>query len=460
MRGHAIGMAQAQVRSGDLVGSLLGRLVAVGASTAYLAALEFVYRTHLSPLFSYDGALYEPARDGSLAAALVIATIPSVWLPLRVSRPSQVVEWLLYLVAYVPSIIFPYLILGSGFAGIAPFTVAVAASWALLGIMLRFGPRWTLRPPAISATRYGNGLLTFAVVLAAYIAAALGVSFALPDPGNVYDVRTEYNEAVGGTLPFAAYIVSWSGNVVNPLLLAVGLVWRRPLLVVVAVVLELGIYATSGYKSALFSAMLLVPLLVLLTPALRGQAGRLLPVGAVALVVSAWVVDQVTDSLLATALFVRRLFALPGQVVAHYYEHFSQNPGFGLSHSILSWLRPRPDPLDPPNVIGATYFGDPAITANANFWADGMANFGLPGVVAFTILLGVVLWVLDAVATGRDLRLTGSIAGLMALLLANSGVLTTLASHGLGLAIVLLALLPIAGAGRGTIPAREPSSTG
>ena len=80
--------------------------------------------------------------------------------------------------------------------------------------------------------------------------------------------------------------------------------------------------------------------------------------------------------------------------------------------------------------------------ANANLWADGFANFGFAGMFAATFGLGVTMIILNSFGRDRDLRVTGSIAGVMAFPLANSALLTTLLTHGLGLALFLLWLLP------------------
>jgi hypothetical protein len=56
--------------------------------------------------------------------------------------------------------------------------------------------------------------------------------------------------------------------------------------------------------------------------------------------------------------------------------------------------------------------------------------------------VGLIMVLLDGVAAGRDLRVTGAIAGLMAFPLSNSAFLTTILTHGLGLAVLLLFLMP------------------
>ncbi len=81
---------------------------------------------------------------------------------------------------------------------------------------------------------------------------------------------------------------------------------------------------------------------------------------------------------------------VPGQVMAYYYDVFSDAvPTYALSHSILGRADvERRTRSTPPLLIGDRYFSDAQVNANGNLWADGMANFGLVGVVAATVALG------------------------------------------------------------------------
>jgi hypothetical protein len=71
-----------------------------------------------------------------------------------------------------------------------------------------------------------------------------------------------------------------------------------------------------------------------------------------------------------------------------------------------------------------------------------MANFGLLGIVPFTLLLGAVLWALDSVSVGRDLRIIAPTLGLAGIILGNGALLTTILTLGVGLTIGLIALMP------------------
>jgi hypothetical protein len=418
------------------------RAVVVTIAATYVGAIHWSYVTIISPLFDYNGALYRPASDGSLMLAFLVSILPAFWLPVVVSRPSQVAMWVLYVLAYIPSILIPYYVLGTGFEGVLPLTLAVAFSFALLALMVRvqFGASYV---PTRSMHSYESLALGLAIVLGMYIILAFGLKLDLPGLANVYDVRSAFDQAVSDTsVPFVAYAVDWSLYVANPLLILLGLRSKRWGLFAIGLAIELLVYGTTGYKSALLSIMLVVPLVVLLSRRLRPAFGLSLPAASVVLVLGSVIWDHVNNSTVATFLFIHRAIALPGQLVADYYDFFSQHQTFGLSGSILSFLGPAPYTLQPPKLIGAVYFNAPNENANANLWADAFANFGIGGIIAFTIVLGLVLLLLDSAASGRDLRVTGALAGLMAIVLSNSALLTTILSHGLALAILLIVLMP------------------
>ena len=80
--------------------------------------------------------------------------------------------------------------------------------------------------------------------------------------------------------------------------------------------------------------------------------------------------------------------------------------------------------------------------ANANIWADAYANFGYAGILCFTLLLAILLWLYDSMAVNRDMRLAALAIGLPAFALANGGLLTSLLTNGIVLAMLLMYLMP------------------
>src|SRR6188508_640414 len=98
-------------------------------------SMHIVYANLVSPAFAYDGLVYRPSDDGSLPIAILLAVLPSAWMPIAISRPSQVLLWMFYALAYVPSVLMPYYVLGTGFDGVFPLSIALLLSFGVLSLM-------------------------------------------------------------------------------------------------------------------------------------------------------------------------------------------------------------------------------------------------------------------------------------------------------------------------------------
>jgi hypothetical protein len=133
---------------------------------------------------------------------------------------------------------------------------------------------------------------------------------------------------------------------------------------------------------------------------------------------------------------------VPGQLTSYYFDYFSSHPWAMLGDGTLKGLVPYPYDLPVPNLIAREYFGDPNIVANANIWADGYANFGYLGMLIATLILALTMMLLDAASKGLSLRLVALILVMPAVSLANSAMLTSILTQGLGLTLLLLYLHP------------------
>ena len=409
-------------------------------STAYTIVFHVTYVTIIAPVFSYDGSVYAPRDEFAVWAAGGAAILPSLWLPSRLRRPSQVALWLMYLVGYIPASLVMYYVLQLDASELFPFTLVLLASMGILGLMDRI-PRadWVV-PFAGTMSSFSRVLAITALLTIGYIAVTVGINFQLPDLLDVYDTRASFGEAVDSSGTVLAYVVVWSVNVVAPLLIAIGLRRRRIHLMLLGVVLELVVYGITGFKTALFSSVLVVGLVILLSARSRPSASTLAWVTA-ALVIAISVFDRLNGSIVATSIFVRRVLEVPALVTSRYFEFFSENPTYSLAHSFLrTWIRP-PSELRPPQLIGSVYF-EAATSANGGLWADGFANFGFGGILVFTAVLGGIFWLLDVVASRLDLAVTGSVAGTLGVIMTNTALFTTIVTHGLGLAIILIAVMP------------------
>ena len=415
----------------------VARAATITAALAYVAALAWAYASEVAPTFSYDGLTDAGPQPTAVLLVATVAALPAAWLPLAPRRPSTVVLWVLYLLGYVPTVVVPLFMRGD-LAAVLPFDLALLASMGIASLIVRRPPApIAMRPLSLNA--FTGLLVGLGLLCSAYIAVTFGVSLSLPGLASVYDTRADFRAAVGGSAAVAGYIVPWAGNVINPLLMALGVARRRAEIVTLGIVGQLLIYSVTGFKSILFSVAL-VPLVYLAISVASRVFGLLAAVVAPVIIACCLIATSTWGSIWPLAI-TARLFATPGQVGFYYYEYFSDHPSYALSQSILSWVVSRPYGEDVPFVIGSAYFSE-GTNANGNIWADAFANFGFAGIVCFTLVLGLVLWIADGLAQGRDARVAGPMFAIAGLSLANSALFTTVLTLGLALGCLLIALMP------------------
>ena len=415
----------------------VARAATVTAAFAYVAALAWGYTSQVAPTYAYDGLTDAAPELTAVLIVAALAALPAMWLPLAARRPSTVVLWVLYLLGYVPAVVVPLFMRGD-LAAVLPFDLAMLGSMAILSLIVRLPPApIAMRPLSLSA--FTGLLVGLGLVCSAYIAVTFGVRLSLPGLASVYDTRADFRAAVGGSAAAAGYIVPWAGNAINPLLMGLGMARRRAELVALGLVGQLLIYSVTGFKSILFS-IVLVPLVYLVISVRSRLFGLLAALAAAVIVACGVLATSMWGSIWPLAL-TARLFATPGQVGFYYYEYFSGHPSYALSQSFLSWAVSSPYSEDVPLVIGSAYFSE-GTNANANIWADAFANFGFAGIVGFTLVIGLFLWIADGLGQWRDARVAGPMLAIAGLSLANAALFTTVLTLGFALGCLLVALMP------------------
>lgn len=293
--------------------------------------------------------------------------------------------------------------------------------------------------PAGPLARYALTIL--ATLLTCYVYAALlshgGLGRLSFDLATVYQVREEFVEDAA---PFVGYLVPWQGYVLNPLLMLLGLRRRAPLVGGLGLGLQLLLFGMTGYR-----AFLLLPLLVL-GVYLFGRRRQLLALAltavlgviAAALLLYAWL-----DQPIIPALLVDRVIVIPAEIHYWYYDFFGvrAQPTLQLSQSLLAPLSVAHYTTPIPEVIGWKYMGS-AASANVGLFGDAFANFGFAGCFIFALLFALLLKAVDAAGRRADVRMAAALVAMPAFQLVNSGLLTTLLTHGLALTIIVLWTLP------------------
>ncbi len=404
----------------------------------YAWALHWIYATQVAPDFDYMGYHYEDPDPLTAVVTVAIAIGVAYALPRFMDRASSIVLWVLYTVAVAPSILMaPYTSYVSDATAIQ-VGLAIGAVYAIVALAQSPRPKpLTIR---VSARTLWIVLALLSVLTYSLLHVAYGLRLSFLPVLDVYDVRAEFADELRGVAALG-YLVTTQANVVNPLIAALGAVRRNWGLVFVAIAAQLVLYSTTGYKHILFSILAWAVMVAVLR--VRGEAtrGSLLLWGATGVMLVSALVDTLLSTNLATSLFSRRFILTPGLFTSVYVSFFSENPKANLGYSVLAPVVDYPYEANPPQIIGEWLAGKPGMSANANLFADGFANFGLVGVVGAGAILLVYLRVLDRASAGLPIALVAVVVVIPAVALSNSSILTSMLSHGLVAALVLLALV-------------------
>lgn len=418
--------------------------LAVGA---YAFTLHWVYLNLITDQFEYAGYTYVAPDAESSVYMFLAATVTAWLLPSRINRPSGLVLWLLFVVAVAPSIFVPtytgYLDHGQAMTS----GLAIAACYSLAALITkRRAPvkplRFNMRPSAFWTL---IGLISISIY--AVVAVTLGLRLQFVSLLDVYDVRDEYKAGLAGVSGIVGYLVSTQANVINPLIITRGIYSKRWGLVLIGALGQAILFSGTGFKTILFSLPALVIFALVFRANLQPRAIWVLW-GATLMAVTAAIIDSIQGGLTWTSLFARRFLLTPGLLMSAYMAYYNENEFAYLSHSILAPWIPNEYQFAPARMIGMWITGSPASAYNANIFADGYANFGYAGMVGAALILAAYLRIVDRAAHGLPVAVSGLVLVMPAIALSNTSVLTAMFSHGLAVAVLVLALAPREGWGR------------
>jgi oligosaccharide repeat unit polymerase len=429
------------ISSIDGARSLQLRAFTVFGALAYTLSLVWSLKVMISPLWSYQGFKWAPSTDNLvILAALIFAVLPSCLLRIRGQVPSDIVMWILYLLVYIPSVTLPTFAFGTRENQLLQLSSALAVSFFLVVIVANL-PSKRIRRLRFEESKYWKALAIIALAGNVWVFIEYGAPTRLPDFREVYDVRADFVDATAG-VSFIGYLtLSWMQKVVNPLLIGYGLARGKLLSVIGGILGQLFLYGITGNKSVLLSGLMI--LFIVLALRYRGKFfGIFLIWGAGAMVLIAAWVDTIINTFWYSSLLVRRLILTPGLLTWYYFDFFSDNEKGAQFGPFFRGLFEYPYDAGIPFLIGAHFYGDPSTSANANFWADGYANFGYAGMFVQSILVGLMLWLFNSMSIGRDRLICLVLAAAGGWSLVNSSLYAVLITHGLLFALVLLFLLP------------------
>ena len=405
------------------------------ASIVYAAALAYCLAAYAAAEFPEYGFSF---GEVSVLDACVLCIVLVAWafvLPRRIHRPSSLFLIVIYLFVCVPAAVATVGLEGPSDNFFYPLLFSLAFGLTVACLIARSFPWGGV------SRKDARPVLPFLVLAWVACLAILFASFgSVMSFSGLDDIYAQREQGQASNL-FEGYVQTYFGYVFSPALLAFGLVRKSYLLVIAGIVGSVVLYMITAEKAVFMYPIFMIFLFL----AMSLNIGLFFTPSFIALVFSALLFfatlfysDSAIASFVAWYLGVRSLL-VPGVYLVHYSNYFGDYgytfathiTGFNLLMDTPMNFSSHPRWPSIGHLIGEDYLGIPTLNASANFIAwDGVAAFGLSGVVVVLLFFAIFLIVLDKSSQGIDRRLMLPLLLPLALTLTNGSLFTGLTSFG------------------------------
>lgn len=386
-----------------------------------------------------------------LMLGYVISLLPLLWLRALDKRPSKALYTYLMFSIMLPSVIF--LVTNDNMTVADRNFRAVFCVFCFFVIYLQYYAHpLKMRPIRYQGTIGWSLVLGVATLGSAYVFLLNPSALANLRIFDVYEQRLDLRDAVNaGTFNrLNVYLTNWMGMAIAPFLAAYGIYTRRYRYVVLSVVMAFIAFAVSTHKSVLFTTLIVVVFAISMQLSKRfALLPKTTPLNVAFVVIAIFlVVPFATDMFLnrgavVTAVTSFRLSLNNGYLTSIYFEFFGDQDMLLYADSFLRGIVDNPHDLSYSRRVGNYLTNyDSRNSANANFLADGYVNLGYAGMVFSSLQLGLVLWLMDSLARGRNAVMVACVILPAGLVFSNVPIHTGLVSNGIAVCMLLLTLLP------------------
>lgn len=417
------------------------RLSVIGSIAVLIAAIHLSYRFLVAPTYAYMKLTYTTPDAGVYAILIGLLLLVAAIMPVRLGRPADFLLWVVYLLVVIPSLTVSYYARTLKDADQIALGCAIAAAFTLVIVAGRLPTGWlTTRIRPLSPALFWVVIGGFSAVTYAMLAATGHLTLSLPGLANVYDARSDFSETLTGNR-LLAYLMPTQATVINPVLIVAGIRKRNLLLAGGGVLAELMLYGAAGNKSILFSIPAILIIAVLFAGG-RRPAGAFFSWAMGLGIAAAAVIDELANTVWLTSLFTRRMVDVPGLLSGAWVSTFVDRPKAAFAHSFLSPFLHYSYEVTPPFVVADKYFQTPTMNANANLFADGFANAGWVGIFIEALVLAAIVATANAAGRRMPLAAAAMILAAPSVSLVNGSVFTSLLSHGVAPALLVMLFAP------------------
>ncbi|HBI72830.1 MAG TPA: hypothetical protein DDY59_06555 [Lachnospiraceae bacterium] len=394
-------------------------------------ALDISYVYIISPSYSYAGFSlnidYIRLIESYLFVVLLSLTVNS-----KIDRPSNFLIWMLLVGSIIPTLSFYALHSGNRL-----YTYMIIISYLLIYIISKL----PLMKISILKQGYKIGFSFIFILLIAVSVWLISrgglqqLSFGFTD---IYKHRENMDAIIN--VGIWSYINIWVFKVINPALIGWSLWKKKYLYLCVFVLLQIIFFGISAHKSVLFIALLILILYFVLNMKNMINWASL---GLVIMIAISSMVYKLCDNIWLASLFIRRVFFVPAQLNYAYYELFHNIGHVYLSNSIFAHFIKYPFQYPTPLMVGNYLLGITDTWANNGFLGTSYMHFGFWGMIVFSFIVGVLVWLVDILIYNRLPLWLGLSIIVMPFfsLFTSSDLFTSLLTHGIIICLLILWLL-------------------
>lgn len=393
--------------------------------------LDLAYVYVVSPVYSYSGFTTSISIVAVIESYLMMIII-GLAIPSTIKRASHFFIWMFAMASVIPTLSFYAMHSGSRI-----FMYAIVIGFLCIVLVSK------LPVVRIGTLKEGRTigiflLIIMVVAVAASLIAKGGLSHFNLDLTKVYEHRREVGALINVGL--WGYINTWVYKVINPALIAWALWRKKGCLFLIFTALQVLFFAISSHKAVLFYPVLILAVYFIVR---KREAFKYITWGLIGVIIFSSCIYLIFDNIWLASLFVRRVFFVPAILNFAYYELFSDIGHVYMSNSVLSSLFSYPFEYNYTNMVSLYLLGNPDTNCNNGFLATGYMHFGYLGMWIFSIIVGLLLWIVDSLVGKRMPKWLGiSILTIPFFSLFTSADLTTaLLTHGILLGLLILLII-------------------
>ena len=415
----------------------VGRVAHIIAVLVFRLALDIAYVFYVSPAFAGDPIttmLIKFSADRYLLSIVLLLT-PAIFLPSDKRDLSGIY--------FMAAMIFLYIPMTSmiGLNADLPIEPSLVTLFAIaVSLVFVNLPLIPLLPMARNGERAAICISGAVVLLfigwSIYSGAAYHVNFNL---AHMYGVRETNSELLD--VGIWAYINLWAEKIFNPLLFAIALYRRNPAMIVLTLIAQFYFFAVTQHRLHIFAPILTYMMYLLYKRSITlTQLYWYSVIGLLAVLVVSLCFRLDTFA----SISIRRALYVGASITIDWIDFFKNaSKVYWTDRYLLGRTATEYTGVNLPYFMGHIKFPDTPFAFNVGMVGAGYSQAGIWGVTFYAALLGLIVnFVNRLIWRGMPAYIAAAILiGPLRTAWADSDLFTTLLSHGVIVAILLLALL-------------------